>query len=319
MALGGPHPARVIQQRSHFPPPPARRPRGAPGTTALSPPPSQLTTSATTKSAGRSARREASTAPRSPSAPSVDARLAPLLHHPGVARRLERLRDRRAHGEQPLEARRERVVAPRRGQPGKPARKTLGSARPGMEAPHLLGGEREDRRHQTHEHVENGVQHGLRGAPLRPRRPLAVEPVLAHVEVERAQVDAAEVVERVVDDVELVGRRTPCGSARPNACARCSAQRSSSRQLARRAPRRCVRIEVVRGCRAGSARCCGRAGTLRSAGRGSPPRCARRRGSPRPRPTGAGCSAPWRLITISWAAMLVARRLRHLPALAVEQ
>ena len=44
----------------------------------------------------------------------------------------------------------------------------------------------------------------LRGAALRSVGPLAVEPVLPHVEIERAQVDAAEIVERVIDHVELV-------------------------------------------------------------------------------------------------------------------
>src|SRR5205807_5878755 len=64
--------------------------------------------------------------------------------------------------------------------------------------------ERQDRRHQPDERVADRVERRLRGAALRSVGPLAVEPVLPHVEIERAQVDAAEIVERVIDHVELI-------------------------------------------------------------------------------------------------------------------
>src|ERR1051326_1167773 len=69
--------------------------------------------------------------------------------------------------------------------------------------PDLRRRKRQDRRHQVYEHVENTVERGLRRAPrARPRR-LAIEAVLHNVEIERAQVYAAEVVERMVNDMEL--------------------------------------------------------------------------------------------------------------------
>src|SRR5206468_5214490 len=62
----------------------------------------------------------------------------------------------------------------------------------------------EYRCHESHEYVEDLPKRGLRRAARRTVGAPAVEPILDDVEVERAQVHAAEVVERMVNDVELV-------------------------------------------------------------------------------------------------------------------
>src|ERR1044071_7836834 len=69
--------------------------------------------------------------------------------------------------------------------------------------PALRRRERQDRGHEVHEDFENAVECRLGRAPrARPRR-LAIEAVLHDVEIERAQVHAAEVVERMINDMEL--------------------------------------------------------------------------------------------------------------------
>ena len=80
--------------------------------------------------------------------------------------------------------------------------------------PHLVGGERQHRRDRGGEHVGEAPQHGLRRAPSRVVGVRAVQPVLEEVEVDRRQVDVAEVVDGVVDDVELVVAVGPFDSAR---------------------------------------------------------------------------------------------------------
>ena len=70
--------------------------------------------------------------------------------------------------------------------------------------PNLFSSKRNDRRHEMHQDIEDFVKRSLGGAPFCRIRPLAVKPVFDDIEIERAQVDAAEVVERVINGVELV-------------------------------------------------------------------------------------------------------------------
>ncbi len=74
----------------------------------------------------------------------------------------------------------------------------------GHVAPRFLGREREDGRHEPRQRAEDVEAHGLRRAPPRVVGQRGVEPVLDDVEVERRQIDRAEIVHGVEDRVELV-------------------------------------------------------------------------------------------------------------------
>ena len=74
----------------------------------------------------------------------------------------------------------------------------------GHVAPRLLGGERQDGRHESREDAEHVEADGLGRAPPRVVGVRGVEPVLDDVEIERREVDRAEVVHPVEDRVELV-------------------------------------------------------------------------------------------------------------------
>jgi hypothetical protein len=71
--------------------------------------------------------------------------------------------------------------------------------------PDLVGGEAEDGRDQADQSFRDLPEHGLRGAALLARGREGVHAVLEHVEIERAQVDDGEFVDRVVDAMELEG------------------------------------------------------------------------------------------------------------------
>src|SRR2546423_14733658 len=73
-------------------------------------------------------------------------------------------------------------------------------------SPRFLRTEDEDRREQTAERIEDSMHRRLsRAAPGRIWR-VAVHPVFRDVDLETAQIDRAEVVQRMVNFVELVGR-----------------------------------------------------------------------------------------------------------------
>ena len=75
------------------------------------------------------------------------------------------------------------------------------------DAPRLLGGERQDRRHQPQQRVADRAR--ARSAPSAARAlsvPRRVEAVLQHVEVEAAEVLRAERLQPLHDEVELVAR-----------------------------------------------------------------------------------------------------------------
>ena len=126
-------------------------------------------------------------------------------------------------------------------------------------------------------------ERGLRRAPRRRLRRGGVEAVLQHVEVERAEVFAAEDLQLGDHRMELVdlvvaAAKTPvrssCRRSRPAARPRAPAPSGRSRAARRAAPRRAPGRS--RWCwRAGSAACCGCAGRRRPRGRGSCRRSAR--------------------------------------------
>ena len=72
--------------------------------------------------------------------------------------------------------------------------------------PRFLRGEDKDRREQPAERVEDLVHRHLRGPAARRIGRVAIHAVLRDVDVETAQIDGAELVERVVNLVKFVGR-----------------------------------------------------------------------------------------------------------------
>src|SRR5262245_50336342 len=75
---------------------------------------------------------------------------------------------------------------------------------PGEVLPELLGGEREDRRHQAHEAVRDVEKRLLRRAARLRLRAARVQAILQDVEVERAEVLGAEALQALRDEVELI-------------------------------------------------------------------------------------------------------------------
>ena len=91
-------------------------------------------------------------------------------------------------------------------------------------APGFLGGEAQHRGEPGAQTAVQMVQHGARGAAAQAVRAVAVERVLADVEVERRQVDRAEIVQVGIDAGPVVGldrgaessRRVRSGGAAPS-------------------------------------------------------------------------------------------------------
>src|SRR5437879_7636417 len=71
--------------------------------------------------------------------------------------------------------------------------------------PDLLGGEDQNRSHQAHQGVRNAVDGRLRRAAALAARSKCVEAIFQDVEVKRAQVHHAEIVQRMEHAVELKG------------------------------------------------------------------------------------------------------------------
>ena len=86
-------------------------------------------------------------------------------------------------------------------------------ARAGQKSPQLVGRHRQDRRQQPRQPVRDPIHRRLRRPPRVRVGAERVEPILRHVEVERAQVDRQQRVERVEDRWEVVAPRTPRRSA----------------------------------------------------------------------------------------------------------
>ena len=145
----------------------------------------------------------------------LEARVADVERHAGVERRADQLRRARL-----LEGLR-RLAADSEQRAPSPASTPLVEPRPidGREVgevdaprlvghpevvPDLLGRERQDRRHQANERVQDAVAGRLGRPALRRVRRRGVEPVLQDVEIERREVHRAEVVEALEREVELV-------------------------------------------------------------------------------------------------------------------
>ena len=152
--------------------------------------------------------------------------------------------------------------------------------------PDLLGRERQDRRHQADERIQDAVAGRLGRAALRRVRRRGVEPVLQDVEIERREVHRAEVVEALEREVELVGLvRLPHPLDRPVEPQHRPAVQARERGVRDRVPRRVEVGEVPEEEPAGVADPPVR---LRRAGRGSRRRAGCPRCSPRPPPRAAG-------------------------------
>ena len=78
----------------------------------------------------------------------------------------------------------------------------------GTGQPGLFGGEAEDRREPGGETVENFIQYGQGRAPCRIVLGIAIQTVLADIEIEGRQIDRAEIMQLPENPVEVVLRRT---------------------------------------------------------------------------------------------------------------
>ena len=178
----------------------------------------------------------------------------------------------------------------------RPLRRALRQRQPGVEehrfvarsrheAPDLFRRERQDRREPAHHRLGDPEHRGLRRAPRMALRRRRVEPVLQHVEIEAAEVDAAEVVHLLVDQVELV-----VAISRDDLFLQllaCATTPSDRARPARPATPGRVPDRSRRDCRAGSARCYGCAGRTRRRASGSRPTGSSRSRSRSPRSTAA--------------------------------
>ena len=171
-----------------------------------------------------------------------------------------------------------------------------GLARSRQVPPHLVGGDRQDRREQPRQAVGHQVHRGLRRAARRRAGGERIEPILRHVGVERRQVDGRQLVDALEDRREVVARRRRRGSS-PRGVARSARARSDRPPACRRAAPGRAPDRSRRGSPAGSGRCCGSSGTPRPPAAGSACRRAALRGSRSSRPTAAAISAPLSLIT----------------------
>ena len=147
----------------------------------------------------------------------------------GAASRLAPIRfSRRSTSSAPVTTRRARRIASRFAaspgsshSPASPGNRAGAPSSPPGEAlePDLLHGERQHRREPGDEPVEERVEHRPGRPPARAGRRVAVERVLADVEVERRQVDGAELEELLEHALEVVGgvagahRRVELGEA----------------------------------------------------------------------------------------------------------
>src|SRR5262245_46002048 len=117
---------------------------------------------------------------------------------------LQRLGDLAPHLEEAVPVALERVVEPFPRRVRKALEMHALASDPWHVAPRLLGGEREDRRHEPRQRAEDVEAHRLGRTPPRVVEQRGVEPVLDDVEIERREVHRAEVVHGVEDRVELV-------------------------------------------------------------------------------------------------------------------
>src|ERR1700728_2681140 len=67
----------------------------------------------------------------------------------------------------------------------------------------LAGSEEEDRRQPFRQAIEDPVEHGADSAPTQGIRPVAIERVLADIEIEGREIDRAETMQLGIDRVEI--------------------------------------------------------------------------------------------------------------------
>ena len=151
--------------------------------------------------------------------------------------------------------------------------------------PGFLGGEAQHRRKPGHRAAEQMIEHGEAGLARDRRIRIAIERILADIEIERRQIDGHEGVERgenalVVEiGVSRADERIELGEP----------MQHQPLELGHRVRRRRDRrLRNARDCRASSAACCAACGRSRPWSSGFPARCADRRHNRRRRPTCAG-------------------------------
>ena len=155
--------------------------------------------------------------------------------------------------------------------------------------PGLFGREAQHRRQPRHRAAEQMIEHGQAGLARRRRDRIAIERVLADVEIERRQVRRHEGRERGEDalvveiGVGLAHQLVELGEPVQH-------QPLQLRHLLELDA--LVLVEMRQRCRASSAWCCAACGRSRRWSSGFPGRCADRRRSPRRTPTCAGCRRP---------------------------
>ena len=157
-------------------------------------------------------------------------------------------------------------------------------------APDLLRRERQDRREPAHHRLGDPEHRGLRRAARVALRRRRVQPILEHVEIEAAEIDAAEVVHLLIDEMELV-----VAIGRDHLflqLLRCATAPSDRSPPARPAAPGPSPDRSRRDCRAGSARYCGCADTTRRRASGSRPTDSSRSRSRSLRSTGAARRRP---------------------------
>ena len=94
----------------------------------------------------------------------------------------------------------------------------------GQILPDFFTSEAHDRRQQARQRLADAPDRGLRAAPRLRFRREDVEPVLQHVEIKRAQVDNAEMIQPVIDPVEckIVIRTCEHHQRKPLSAAACT-------------------------------------------------------------------------------------------------
>ena len=156
--------------------------------------------------------------------------------------------------------------------------------------PHFLRGEHGDRRDQPQQRAGDAVHGGLRGTPPAIFRRERVQAVLEHIEVKRAEVHRAEIVQRVIDAMKFEFVVPIAALARERSQCAGASMRPFPTDLRR--PRNRARDRNRKDCRARSGTCCGFCGRLPPAASSSLRRCARPPCNPARRPRSAACPRP---------------------------
>ena len=199
---------------------------------------------------------------------------------------LDRHGDAAADGADRLPLRRQRVVAPGGRQRRGRAADARCSASPKRAAQASSAVKHSTGASQVRQAAVQMVQHRARGAAAQAVRPVAIERVLADIEIERRQIGRAEIVQLGIDAGPVVAFHRARGCARPARSA--GAAPSAPAPASRRRQRASASVKPSRR-PAASAACCAGGDTARPAASGFPGRCADPRWCRTSSPTGAGC------------------------------